>query len=64
MVLRAIDDRLGQLGPVLDAVHDACAPIAERWFTGSMTFGPTPFLHPTPLGSAAMARLVLDAIGR
>ncbi|MBY4039545.1 SGNH/GDSL hydrolase family protein [Rhodococcus fascians] len=44
--------------------HDACAPIAERWFTGSMTFGPTPFLHPTPLGSAAMAGLVLDAIGR
>ncbi len=43
--------------------HDACAPASERWFTGSVRRGPTPANHPTPAGSAAMARSVLAAIG-
>ncbi len=43
--------------------HDACAAAGDRWFTGSVRRGETPANHPTPAGSAAMARLVLAAIG-
>ncbi|GAA1456442.1 SGNH/GDSL hydrolase family protein [Williamsia maris] len=43
--------------------HDACATAGERWFTGSVRRGQTPPNHPTPAGSAAMARLVLAALG-
>lgn len=43
--------------------HDACATAGEKWFTGSVRRGQTPPNHPTPTGSAAMARLVLASIG-
>ncbi|GGF34985.1 SGNH/GDSL hydrolase family protein [Williamsia phyllosphaerae] len=43
--------------------HDACATAGERWFTGSVRRAQTPPNHPTPAGSAAMARLVLAALG-
>ncbi|MEH3156954.1 MAG: GDSL-type esterase/lipase family protein [Gordonia paraffinivorans] len=42
--------------------HDACAPVGTRWFAGQFPSGLTPPNHPTPLGSASMADLVLRAL--
>ena len=46
------------------AGHDACAPDSRRWFTGQLPRGNGLPNHPTQLGNAAMARLVLAAIAR
>ncbi|MBJ7287790.1 SGNH/GDSL hydrolase family protein [Williamsia sp.] len=43
--------------------HDTCAAAGDRWFTGSVRRAQTPPNHPTPAGGAAMARLVLAALG-
>ncbi|MET7772716.1 SGNH/GDSL hydrolase family protein [Nocardia sp. NPDC005366] len=42
--------------------HDACAPPESRWFEGNVSTSSTPIRHPTPLGSRAIATLVVDAI--
>jgi hypothetical protein len=42
--------------------HDACAPVGTRWFAGQFPSGLTPPNHPTPLGSASMADLVVRAL--
>ncbi len=42
--------------------HDACAPVATRWFAGQFPSGLTPPNHPTPLGSASMGDLVVRAL--
>ena len=44
--------------------HDACAPESRRWFTGQLPRGNGLPNHPTQLGDAAIARLVLAAIAR
>ncbi len=43
--------------------HDACAPRGQRWFNGKIPRGNGLSDHPTNAGKAAMARLVLSAIG-
>ncbi|MBJ7287787.1 SGNH/GDSL hydrolase family protein [Williamsia sp.] len=44
--------------------HDACAPESRRWFTGQLPRGNGLPNHPTQMGNAAIARLVLAAITR
>ncbi|MBH0779498.1 SGNH/GDSL hydrolase family protein [Nocardia bovistercoris] len=44
------------------AGHEACAPAENRWFEGNVSTGSTPVRHPTPVGSAAIAALVVDAL--
>ncbi|WP_405182375.1 SGNH/GDSL hydrolase family protein [Nocardia sp. NBC_01377] len=46
------------------AGHEACAPRESRWFEGNYSTDTTPDRHPTPIGSSAIAELVLDEINR
>lgn len=46
------------------AGHDACAPDSRRWFNGQLPRGNGLPNHPTQVGNAAIARLVLAAIAR
>jgi hypothetical protein len=42
--------------------HDVCAPAGERWFTGIRPVDGVPSTHPTPAGSAGIARAVVATV--
>lgn len=42
--------------------HDVCSGADQRWFIGDWPRGATQFRHPTPLGSANMAQIIVNQI--
>lgn len=58
--------KVGALGVDANAItgHDACQTTDKRWVEALVTTAPTLPFHPNPLGTRAMADLVLAALGR
>lgn len=44
--------------------HDVCQPTGTRWVEDTQPTSPAAPIHPNALGEAAMAKAVLDALGR